>query len=160
MAMLGNAKKGPVMKVQGHGWVEARSTPRASFLLAGLGVLVLSSSAGVVQAQTGGAPTVGPVPRTERVEDRTASEPDAYKPLGIKLGSFLLFPTLEADEMLNDNIYATSAATGRTASFVQLLQPMVELRSQWSVHELDLLARGAFGFYSADSSLNFQDFTV
>jgi hypothetical protein len=28
------------------------------------------------------------------------------------------------------------------------------------VHELDLFARGAFGFYSADSSLNFQDFSV
>jgi hypothetical protein len=94
------------------------------------------------------------------VEDRTAAEPSAYKPLGIKLGSFLLFPTLEADEMLNDNIYATSAATGRTASFVQLLKPTVELRSQWAVHELDLFARGGFGFYSADSALNFQDVSV
>jgi hypothetical protein len=111
-------------------------------------------------AQTGGAPTVGPTPRIERTEDRTISERDAYLPLGVKVGSFQLFPTLEADEIFNDNIYATSAATGRTASFVQLLKPSLDLRSQWSVHELNLFARGGFGFYSADASQNFQDFSV
>jgi hypothetical protein len=113
-----------------------------------------------VYAQTGGPPTVGPTPRTERTDDRTVSERDAYKPLGIRVGSFLLFPTLEADEALNDNIYATSAATGRTASFVQILKPTLELRSQWSVHEVNLFARGGFGFYTADSSQNFQDISV
>ncbi len=88
------------------------------------------------------------------------AERNAYQPLGIKVGSFLLFPKLEADEQLNDNIYATSAATGRTASFVQLLAPTLDLRSQWSLHELDFFARGGFGFYSADSGLNFQDVSV
>jgi hypothetical protein len=76
------------------------------------------------------------------------------------VGSFLLFPTLEADEVFNDNIYATSAATGRTASFVQLIKPALDLRSQWSVHELNLFARGGFGFYAADGSQNFQDVSV
>jgi len=145
------------MKVQEYGRVKACSARRA-LSWGGLAVLILSSSAGMVRAQTGGVPTTGPVPRTERIEDRTASEPDAYKPLGIKVGSFLLFPTLEADEMLNDNIYATS--TGRTTSFVQLLKPTIDVRSQWSVHQLDFFARGGFGFYSADRSLNFQDFSV
>src|SRR3954468_12426152 len=87
--------------------------------LVALGALPCSISGAL--AQSGGAPSVGPTPRIEQTDDRTTSERDAYKPLGIKLGSFLLFPTLEADESFNDNIYATSAATGRTASFVQLL---------------------------------------
>lgn len=126
------------------------------------GALALSLSGPITAAfgQAGGAPTVGPTTRTERTDDRTATERDLYKPLGIRVGSFLLFPTLEADEMLNDNIYATSSATGQTASFVQLIKPSLELRSQWSVHELNLFANGGFGLYSADSSQNFQDAAV
>lgn len=126
--------------------------------LLALGIII--SSAPSAFAQSGGVPTVGPAPRIERADDRTTYERDAYKPLGIRLGSFLLFPTLEADETFNDNIYATSAATGRTASFVQLLKPSLELRSQWSVHELNLFARSGFGFYSADASQDFQDVSV
>jgi len=144
------------MKVRGYGRAGACSTSSASWWLGF--VLSLASGAGSAQAQN--APTVGPTPRTERVDDRTANEAAAYAPLGIKVGSFLLFPTLEADEQLNDNIYATSAATGRTASFVQLLKPSLVLRSQWSAHQLDFFARGDFGFYSADSSQNFQDASV
>jgi len=113
-----------------------------------------------VQAQTGGPPTVGPTPRIERTEDRTVGERAAYKPLGVQVGSFLLFPTLEADETLNDNIYATPVATGKTASFIQLIRPSVDLKSQWSVHEFNFFARGALGFYSADASQNFQDVSV
>jgi hypothetical protein len=114
-----------------------------------------------VQAQIDSNPAVGPTPRTERPGDeRTAAESDLYKPLGVRVGSFLLFPTLEADETLNDNIYATSAATGRTASFIQIVKPTFDLRSQWSVHELNFFARGGFGFYSADGTQNYQDVSV
>jgi len=123
-------------------------------------MMLLGLQIGVAHAQTGGPPTVGPTPCTEPTEDRTIPERDAYKPLGIRLGSFLLFPTLEADETFNDNIYATSAATGRTASFIQIIKPSLDVRSQWSVHELNLFARGGFGFYSADAAQNFQDVSV
>jgi len=126
-------------------------------LLALLCLHTLGEAQAQTASPTGGAPTVGPTPRAERPEDRTVTERNEYTPLGITVGSFLLFPTLEADEALNDNIYANSAASGRTASFIQLIRPTLELRSQWSLHELNFFARGGFGFYSADSSQNFQD---
>jgi hypothetical protein len=148
------------MQLRGSCPIEVRTNQRGwSLAIATIALLSLQAP-GAVYAQSGGPPTVGPTPRTERTEDRTVAERDAYKPLGIKLGSFLLFPTLEADETLNDNIYATSAATGKTASFVQLVKPSLEMRSQWSVHELNLFAKGGFGFYSADASQNFQDVSV
>ncbi len=95
-------------------------------------------------------------PRTEP-DTRTPKEREAenYEARGVHVGSFFLFPTLEADEGLDDNIYASSV--GKTASFIQIVKPSLELRSGWSRHMLNLYARGAFGFYSADGSQNYQD---
>ena len=61
-----------------------------------------------------------------------------------------MFGTLEADEVFNDNIYATSNATGKTAAFIQLINPTLELRSDWTNHMLNVYAKGGFGFYSVD----------
>ena len=64
----------------------------------GLGALALlaSAMAGGAQAQIDRNPAVGPTLRPE--DERTTAERELYKPLGIRLGSFLLFPTVEADE--------------------------------------------------------------
>lgn len=95
-------------------------------------------------------------------ERRTPAEIAAenYNAPGVRVGSFLLFPILEADQSFNDNIYATSAATGRTGSFIEVIKPSMELRSNWSEHMLNFFARGGFGIYSADAGQNFQDFSV
>jgi hypothetical protein len=74
----------------------SRALPLAAFAL-----LALATTA-AVQAQIGGSPAVGPTPRPG--DERTAAERELYSPLGIRLGSFLLFPAIEADETLNDNI--------------------------------------------------------
>jgi hypothetical protein len=78
-----------------------------------------------------------------------------YGPQGIRVGSFLLFPTLELDELYDDNIFAGSGP--KTGSFIQVVQPGVELRSDWNRHMLNFFVRGGFGFYTADSSLDYQD---
>jgi hypothetical protein len=70
----------------------------------------------------------------------------------------MLFPTLELNEVYDDNIYATSPQ--KTGSFVQIVKPGIELRSNWSSNMLNFYARGGFGFYSADSTQDFQDITV
>lgn len=141
-------------------WLESYALPTGRLLLMGVSALLGMAAGGVAHAQTSSPPVVGPTPRAERPDDRTARDFEAYKPLGVRLGSFLLFPSLEADETVNDNIYATSAATGRTASFVQIIKPALELRSQWAVHELNLFARGGFGIYGTDASQNYQDVSV
>jgi hypothetical protein len=95
-------------------------------------------------------------------EKRTPAEIAAenYAAPGVRVGSFMLFPILEADQSFNDNIYATSAATGRTGSFIEVIKPSMELKSNWSTHMLNFFARGGIGLYSADAGQNFQDVTI
>jgi hypothetical protein len=103
----------------------------------------------------------GPQPRQEP-DSRTPTQRAAenYDARGVRVGSFLLFPDIEAEETFNDNILATSNATGKTASFIQGLNPSLKLKSDWSSHMLNFFATGAFAFYSADSNQNFYDFSV
>ena len=108
--------------------------------------------------------TVGqPEQREERLDERPAGarEAERYDPKGVPIGGFKFFGTLEADEVFNDNIYAVSNATGKTAGFVQLVNPTLELKSDWTNHMLNVYAKGGFGFYSVDPGLNnFQDVSV
>ena len=108
----------------------------------------------------GGQPSV----RQERPDERSPSARAAenYNPTGVTVGSFRLFPLLELDEVYNDNIYATSYGTpGLTSSFIQIVRPSLQLRSDWSNHMLNFFAIGAIGFYGGDnSSNNYGDFSV
>lgn len=81
-----------------------------------------------------------------------------YNPPGVRVGSFLLFPTLELDEAYTDNIYASPSQ--RVGSFIQVVNPGLQLRSQWGQHALNFFARGSFGFYSADGTQNYQDISA
>jgi hypothetical protein len=136
------------------------------------GLLVVLSIDHSARAQDAPAPTPaptiaqiptgqGPVVRQEP-DNRTPSQRAAenYDPQGVRVGSFLLFPELELDETFNDNIYAVSNATGKTASFIQGIKPSVKLNSDWSTHMLNFYANAAFGIYSADATQNYQDFSV
>lgn len=80
-----------------------------------------------------------------------------YDPAGIRLGSFLLFPTLELIEMYNSNIYATT--NNAVGKFITVVSPRVDLRSDWNNHMLNLFASGVFGFYHGASAENYQDFS-
>lgn len=81
-----------------------------------------------------------------------------YDPPGIRLGGFRLYPTLELVEMYNDNVFATT--NGRVGKFITVVNPRVDLRSNWNNHALNLFATGSIGFYHGASSENFQDFSV
>jgi len=116
---------------------------------------------GVTGTQVPGG--VGPTTtRPERADPRSRAGVAAenYDPVGVPVGSFRLFPELELDEVYNDNIYAVTSSVGKTGSFVQLIKPKLDLRSDWSQHMLNFFANGNFGFYSADNINNFQDFAV
>src|SRR5216683_7638885 len=143
---------------------------RLKVLLAGSAVVATAMlpAGEAARAQNAPAPAVaqapteqGPQPRQEP-DNRTPAQRAAenYDAPGVRVGSFLLFPELEADETFNDNIYASSNATGKMASFIQGIKPSLKLNSDWSNHMLNFFATGAFAFYSADSSQNYQDFSV
>src|SRR5215813_5160927 len=120
------------------------------------------SSAAVAQIVPG---AVGPPPqRPERPgEERppAARQAEDYTVKGIPVGGFRLFADLEADQIFNDNIYATSAATGTVAGFVEVIKPSLNLKSDWNNHMLNFYALGGFGMYNIDPSLNnYQDVSV
>jgi hypothetical protein len=123
--------------------------------------VAISLVGGVAYGQTlgGNAPYVSPVPPTGQstISPREQAA-ENYGPQGIPLGSFMLYPTLELNEVFDDNIYAVPSS--KTASFIQIVKPGVELKSNWSSNMLNFYATGGFGFYSADSTQDFQDITV
>ncbi len=131
-------------------------------LLGGVSLLAAGVTFGDAMAQRPTGAPGQPQQRLERPDDRTPSARAAedYDPVGVRVGSFKLFPELQLDEIYNDNIYAANASIGKQGSFVQLIKPTLDLRSDWNNHMLNFFARGAFGFYSASSMENYQDFSV
>lgn len=147
--------------------VGSRKNPKRSVLNAILGATtaILVTCAGTFEAQAQSASTAQTVPGSQPPPPRpeqdqrspAARAAESYDPFGVRVGSFLLFPELELDEAFNDNIYASSA--GRTGSFIQLIKPSVQLKSDWNNHMLNFFAKGGFGIYSADSNLDYQDYS-
>lgn len=129
-----------------------------SFSLASAGVLFATSAMAQGAPGSVGAPAV----RQERPDTRAPNTVAAenYDPKGVPVGSFKLFPELELDEVYNDNIYATNfGAAGRTASFVQLIKPSLNLRSDWNRHALNFFGKGNIGLFSVSNTPNFSDFS-
>ena len=71
-------------------------------------------------------------------------EPDPFAPLGLQLGSFTLFPSVEADGDYNSNLFASPVPFG---DYSLEVRPAVRLASNWSVHAVELLASGDLSFH-------------
>lgn len=65
------------------------------------------------------------------------SRPD-YDPKGMPLGAFRLFPTADLHFSVDDNVYRTQ--TNEISDELFIIDSTLALRSQWSVHMLDLFA--------------------
>jgi hypothetical protein len=89
------------------------------------------------------------VPVTQR--DR----PD-YDPLGIRAGSFLIFPSLTVSESYETNVFATP--DDEVDDFITQIQPSIELVSNFSRHALGLSVGADTAFYASESDENYQDF--
>jgi len=69
---------------------------------------------------------------------------DPFPPIGTKIGSFLLFTTVEADYDFNSNLFASPDAFGDSSLEVR---PAARLASNWSRHALELRASGDLTFH-------------
>jgi hypothetical protein len=83
---------------------------------------------------------------------------DKGSELGIGIGAFTLFPSLDLNLGYDDNVFATPAPT--TSSALAVIRPTLELRSEWLNHSLRVLASGGFGFYATAPTQNFQNYLV
>jgi hypothetical protein len=134
-------------------------------ILGGLGActcaLVLASTYAVAQIPTpvpaypGNAlapAAVGPEGTTVLNRPR----PD-YDPLGIRAGSFLIYPSIGVSGTYDSNIFATPSGT--QSDFYVTEQPVVMVNSDWNRHSLGMSATGQFKQYASHNSENVNNGT-
>lgn len=78
--------------------------------------------------------------------------------IGITMGAFTLYPSIEILTGFDSNVYATSAPT--TASMFEVIRPQLLLRSEWLNHSIGLAASAGFGFYPSAVTQNYQNYSL
>jgi len=91
--------------------------------------------------------------RGETVTTRARPELD---PLGVRLGSFLVYPKLATDMTWNDNVFATRSNTDSDAVFD--IMPELSVQSDWANHALNFSTGADFGRYVDFSRLDYTDY--
>lgn len=108
------------------------------------------------------AETITTVPDDPTVQAETVNEiaplddpdpePGTYDPLGIRIGSFLLFPEISVENQYTDNVL--ESATQRRADRATIVEPNLRIRSNWSRHEVDASVGLVRSFYDEFTSEN------
>lgn len=124
------------------------------------GVVCLSAGAALalsamLQTQPSHAVEFGKAVIGETVMDRKHPE---YDPVGIRAGSFMFFPTINARAEYNDNIYADRL--NPVSDAIMSVRPTVDMRSLWKRHSLRVKASGDLAFHAKNSSEDYQDAVV
>lgn len=88
---------------------------------------------------------VQPAPITKR--KKLAAEGDPYEPLGLRLGTFDVFPAVEAYGGYDSNPGARSSGSG---SALVTVAPELRAQSNWVRHELKADLRGSYTWYRDD----------
>ncbi len=78
-----------------------------------------------------------------------------YDPLGIRAGSFLIFPSLRIQEVYDDNVFAEPNDT--QDDFITVLRPEIRAESNFSRHRLGFTAGGEVAFYVDNNDEDYQD---
>lgn len=76
---------------------------------------------------------------------------DAFEPVGVRVGSFLLKPSIEITRGYNSNPAHTP--TGKPSAFT-LVEPALKVQSEWARHELRAELRGSLSRYDSNPTLN------
>jgi len=102
-------------------------------------------------AQAPGTPAVQPIgPIRRPIPKRKALEPeDPYAPLGLRTGSFDLFPAIDLIGGYDTN--PSRGPNGKGAS-LYTIAPELRAQSNWSRHELKADLRGSYTGYSPDET--------
>jgi len=95
------------------------------------------------------------VPRGETVTTRQRPE---VIPLGMRVGTFLLFPKLSVTESYDDNIFRTES--DEKSDFITVVKPEFNLRSDWNNHAFNLRGDASFGRFLRREKENYENFNV
>lgn len=112
-------------------------------------------------------PPAGYNPQLFQIEDlnpitdnrRTAQlfNADPFEPVGIRIGSFVLFPELEFGGSAYSNVFLSPDAQSDVAFD---LRPSVRLVSNWARHALEFRSTGTFSWYSDFDTENDESYLV
>jgi hypothetical protein len=94
-------------------------------------------------------------PLSETVMKR--GRPD-YDPLGMRMGAFIVHPSLSVVGTYDSNVFATSS--GEKSDFYVSELPTLSIGSDWNQHAIALTVSGAFKQYASHSSEDVNNFTV
>lgn len=83
---------------------------------------------------------------------------DAYTARGVRLGTFVLRPSLTVTETYDSNVYASD--TGEVSDFVTEINPNVILESDWANHSLRLEADLDQSLHASEDSEDATDWSV
>lgn len=93
--------------------------------------------------------------RTSTVADRPRPELD---PLGIRQGSFLLYPSIDLTSEYNDNVFATN--TNEIDDVIFTVSPGLRVTSDWSNHLLQFQGSGDLVRYMDNEKEDHDDFSL
>ncbi len=106
-----------------------------------LAALLCVGVVGAAQAQSLPAPEdLTPAEKNIRLRDQEVTKREApdYAAQGVSLGGFKFLPTLEATERFTDNLFFDQS--NHRKDLITTITPAFHLKSDWSLHELDLTA--------------------
>ena len=96
-----------------------------------------------------GAPPLNTLPLGTPQRPLPIAQGDPYAPLGLRSGSFLLYPAVELSAGYNSNPESTP---GGPHSSLFVVAPELQLQSDWSRHSLTADIKGTYDEYGADLS--------
>ncbi len=83
---------------------------------------------------------------------------DAYTARGVRVGSFVLRPSLTVTETYDSNVFASN--TGEVSDFVTEINPNVVFESDWANHSLSFEADVEQSLHASEDSEDATDWTV
>ena len=125
--------------------VTAKATPALLKVTPARVMTLRTRPVSVVPLETTGS--LPPPPRSPRLP----REEEPYGPVGVRVGSFLIRPSIEVSEGYDNN---PTHVQGGPGSRFTVVAPSVALRSDWSRHELSAEIRGSYTSYSDVSDIN------
>lgn len=118
-----------------------------------LSILALAS---VAAALSGVPATAQELERGETVLQRRRPE---VEQLGVRAGSFLILPRIEAGETYDSNVFLTER-NARGGDWTFVTRPSLDIRSDFTSHALNLHADGDFGRHHKFTSENYTDYRL
>lgn len=101
--------------------------------------------------------SIEPEPQADRRPARFARK-EPYEAVGVRIGSFILFPEVELGAAAFSNVFRSSGNIRGDAALEA--RPAARLVSNWGTHALELNARGLASFHDAYPSEDDRDYAI